>query len=1107
MDIEAWLRELGLERYAKAFAEHHVDAAVLRSLTARDLEDMGIASVGHRRRLLAAIADLGRSAARAPAERRQITLLFADLVGSTQLAARLDPEDMRELLHHYWDLCPRVVERHEGMVARFVGDGVLAYFGYPVAHEDAPARAIRAGLDLVRQIALLPMPLQVETPLQARIGIHTGLVVVEGIGRVDAREPLDVVGEAPNIASRLQQLAEPDSVVISGATHRLVQGLFEVEDLGPHPLKGITEPVRVFRVLKETSVQGRFEAASALGLTSFVDRRAEMALLLERWGRTCAGDGQVILISGDPGIGKSRLVQAFAQHIEPEPHVRIRLHCSPYHTRSSLYPVIHHLEHAAGFALTDPPALRRHKLADLLGRSGEDVGEDVDLLASLLSIPSERPSPLHNLHPEQHKERTFATLLRHLRALASRAPLLLTAEDAHWIDPTTLELLELIAEEVKSAAVMLAVTQRPTVTLPWEDRPQVTTIALSRLPTDDQPTIVSELTGGKALPDEVLAEILAKTDGVPLFLEELTKTVLESGLLEERAGRWELVGPLPPLGIPATLQDSLIARLDRLAPVKEVAQVAAAIGREFSYALLALVSPVKGAALNEALDRLVEAALVFRRRDPPDASFAFKHALVRDAAYSGLLRSRRQQLHALIARALEERFPETAEAEPELLAWHYTEAGLADPGSRYWLAAGRLASRRSANIEAISHLKKGLALLEPLPRSPEIMERTLGGLVTLGPALIMTRGPGTREVEETYTRALEICGQLPPSPDHVAAHWGWWRISKDFRTMARRADQLLEVAGRLADPGLTMQAHHCEWATRFNLGDPEACCAHSRIGLDLYEQGDYRAHATLYGGHDAKVCGLGEMALALWLLGWPDQGLDYIARSLAHARELQHAGSLIHAMDIALMYHRYRRDAAAVRTQALDMIGFSEERRLTDHLAKGHLFLGWAVAQLGDVGRGLELMRQGLSSQRAIGTKEDFPIYSHMLAETLSLAGDPSAGQEEIAAAIGEAQEIGLCVWVAELHRCQGELRLLAGARSDEAERCFETARTIAVQQKARSLELRAVRSLAALWRRDIRIEAARAALERVLGSFSEGFATRDLQEAQALLQELKGQP
>jgi predicted ATPase len=543
-----------------------------------------------------------------------------------------------------------------------------------------------------------------------------------------------------------------------------------------------------------------------------------------------------------------------------------------------------------------------------------------------------------------------------------------------------------------------------------------------------------------------------------------------------------------------------MARLDRLAPVREVAQIAATIGREFSHDLLAAAGPFSEEELQHALGRLLRSGLVFRRRRPPHAIYAFKHALVRDVAYESLLRGKRQQLHARIAHVLETRFSDTIRNEPELIAWHYTEAGLADEASGYWLVAGERASRWSANHVAVSHLQRGLGLVETLPDTPERRQRTLALLITLGPALIMTKGPGTPEVEATYARALEVCAPLPPSPEHIAAFWGWWRVSRDFRSMAERADRLLELAEQVRDPGLLLQAHHCQWATRFNLGDPRTCCRHIEEGLRLYEADDYRSHASIFGGHDAKVCGLGEMALAQWLLGSPDRGRRHVAASLAWARELRHGGSLMHAMDIALMYQRYRRDAQAVRKQALEMIRYTSEHGFTDHRVKGDLFLGWARAQCGELEAGIQLLQDGLAAQRAIGTKEDFPIYSDMLAETYALAGRSVEGLDEIDRAIADADAIGLRVWTAELHRRRGELLFLTGADPDVAQPCFETALAIAAQQKARSLELRAATSLAKLFIRFGRAAAAHDVLQPILHSFTEGFATRDLEEARTVL-------
>jgi class 3 adenylate cyclase len=645
VDIAAWLRDVGLERYAQAFLEHDIRADVLADLTETDLEKLGV-SLGDRKRFLKAIAALriassadsaksdqvARSTPRAfaarEAERRQLTVLFCDLVGSTELSSRLDPEQMREVIGAYQASVAEVVRRWDGYVARDMGDGALVYFGWPQAHEDDAERAVCAGLELVQTVASLrPAASPV---LQTRVGIATGHVVVGDLGSWGDRD--SVVGETPNLAARLQSLAEPGAVVISQATRRLVGGLFELHDLGSQRLKGFAKPLAVWRVSGESKAEGRFEARHTTGLTPLVGRSHDLGILLERWAWARDGDGQVVLLSGEPGIGKSRLVREVRERLTGEPHIRLLYQCSPHHTTSPLHPVIEQLERAAGFERDDSPENKLDKLEALLARGTDRLDEAVPLIAALLGIHIGDRYTLPELSPQRQKQLTLEALADQLGGLSAERPVLLVYEDIHWIDPTSLELLGLVVERIQRLPVLAVITFRPEFQTPWSAQPHVSALTLTRLGRRDGAAMVDRMVGGKTLPDEVSAQIAKKTDGVPLFVEELTKTVLESGLLKDAGDCYELFGPLPPLAIPATLQDSLMARLDRLGPVKEVARIGAAIGHEFSHTLLAAVARWSDAELQTAIDQLVASELIFRRGAPPGAAYSFKHALVQDAA-------------------------------------------------------------------------------------------------------------------------------------------------------------------------------------------------------------------------------------------------------------------------------------------------------------------------------------------------------------------------------------------------------------------------------------------------------------------------------------------
>jgi class 3 adenylate cyclase len=731
MDVGGWLRKLGLEQYEAAFRENKIDDAVLPSLTAEDLKDLGVRFVGDRRKLLDAIAAVrtetsaptplsdaspatGR-AAKDTAERRQLTIMFCDLVGSTALSTRLDPEDMRKIVGAYHRCCADLITRAGGFVARYMGDGVLAYFGYPQVHEHAAERAVRAGLSLVEEVPKLKTAAGV--PLQVRVGIATGLVVVGDLIGEDASQEHEVVGETPNLSARLQALAEPGTVVISSSTRRLTGGLFDYRDLGTVALKGFAEMVPAWQALGASAAESRFEALRA-STTPLVGRGEEIDLLLRRWERAKGGEGSVVLLAGEPGIGKSRIAETILERLSGEPHTRLRLFCSPHHQDTALYPSIAQLERAAGFRRDDTNEQRLTKLEAVLALAANDFSEAVPLLAGLLSIQIGDRYPALDLTPPKRKEKTLRALVAQVEGLAARQPVLLVVEDAHWADSTSLELFELIVERVSSLPLLAIVTFRPEFVPPWVGRPQVTLVSLNRLPRRLRGEMIAHVTGGKALPQEIADQITDRTDGVPLFIEELTKAVVESGLLAEAGDRYVATGPVTPLAIPTSLQESLLARLDRLAPTSDVAQIAAALGRQFSHELISAVAAMPRQQLDDALAQLVNAELIFRRGTPPDAEYTFKHALVQEAVYGTLLRSRRQQIHARIATTLEDQFPEIVVAQPALLARHCAEAGLAEKTVVYCLKAGQQSLGRSATNEAAAQLRKGLDALDGLPDGP-----------------------------------------------------------------------------------------------------------------------------------------------------------------------------------------------------------------------------------------------------------------------------------------------------------------------------------------------------------------------------------------------------
>jgi class 3 adenylate cyclase/tetratricopeptide (TPR) repeat protein len=1008
--------------------------------------------------------------ARPEAERRQLTVMFCDLVGSTALSAKLDPEELREVMRVYQETCTGVIRRYDGHIAQHLGDGLLVYFGYPVAHEDDAQRAVRAGLEIVEMLrtrGLSPLSAQ---PLQVRIGIHTGLVVIGEIGSSEKREIL-ALGETPNLAARLQALAEPDTLVISAATQRLVQGLFACQDLGLQDLKGITTPIKVYQVLGESGMQSRFEVAVQAGLTPLVGRDEELALLRRRWRQAQDGEGQVVLLSGEPGIGKSRLVQELKDHVTQDGAIRIEFRCSPYHQNSALYPLIEHLQRVLHFALGDIPQDKLRKLEQTLARYRFPQADTVPLLAALLSLPQPEGLPPLTLSPQRQKQKTLDTLVRWLFEEAERAVVYAVWEDLHWADPSTLEFLGVCLGQVPTARMLKVLTFRPEFTPPWASRSHFSHLVLSRLGRTQSSTIVEQLTGGKALPAEVVHQIVAKTDGVPLFVEELTKSVVESVGAHSSAS-------LQSLGIPATLHDSLMARLDRLGAAKEIAQVGAVLGREFSYELLYAVSAVDEDTFQHGLRQLVEAELVYQSGLPPQARYLFKHALVQDTAYQSLLKSRRQQLHHQVAQVLEEKFPETKETQPELLAHHCTEAGLTERAIPYWQQAGERASQRSAYEEAVAHLTQGLEVLKTLPDTPERAQQELFLQLALNMALLAIRGYTAPEVEKAATRARELCQQLGetlllvPVLDRLAM---FYFVRGEVQTARELAEQMLRLAQSAQDRYLLLMAYARLGIPLYLLGELTSARTHSEQAMALY---DPQTHPrSTISTHDPRVDCLSYASWTLWQLGYPEQALRRSQEALALAEGLSRPFSLAVALGFAARFHVLRREGQVARERAEAVMTLSTEQGFPYWLAWGMEVQGWALAEQGQMQEGIAQMRQSRD-----------PFVLALLAEAYGKVGQVEEGLTVLAKALAFVDRTGHRVYEAELYRLKGELSLQKSrvgiahhdisvavvgtvgrahpTGDEEAEACFHKAIEIARKQQAKSLELRAVTSLAKLWQR-----------------------------------------
>jgi predicted ATPase/class 3 adenylate cyclase len=1042
------------------------------------------------------------------AERRQLTVMFCDLVESTKLSSQLDPEEYRDMVRAYQNVCTEVIQRFNGYLAQLLGDGLLVYFGYPQAHEDDAQRAVRTGLGILAAIGDLNTRLQQDKGigLAVRLGIHTGLVVVGAMGGGGRQEQL-ALGETPNVAARIEGLAAPNTLLISDATYRLIRGYFACQDLGAQALRGVTESIHVYHVLSESGATSRLDVAQPRGLTPLVGRESEVTLLQERWQQAKSGQGQVVLLSGDAGIGKSRLVQMLKEHAANEPHTCWECRSLSYFEHTALFPLTDLFQRLLQFQAEETPDEKLGKLEDALSQYRLPLEETVPLFAPLLSLPiPEHHYPPLNLSPQRQRQKTLETLVAILLELAERQPVLFIVEDLHWTDPTTLELLNLVLDQTPTASMLVLLTCRPHFQPAWHHRSYLTEITVNRLSPAQVEQIVNRLTDGKALPTEVLAQVIEKTDGIPLFVEELTKAILESGQLKALDGHYALTGSFSTFAIPATLQDSLMARLDRLMTSKVIAQLGATIGRQFSYALLQAVAQLDEVLLQHELGRLVEAEIVFQRGVPPQATYSFKHALIQDTAYQSLLRSTRQQYHQRIAQVLEAQFPAIVDQQPELLAHHYTEAGLLPQAIAYWQRAGQRALQRSAHLEAIGHLTQGLEVLASLPDSPERRQHELDLQITLGPALMAVKGYAAPEVQQVYGRARELCRHVEETPQLFQALWGlayFYTLRSQCRTAQEVGEQLLSLAQRAQDPLLRQQAHHALAGALLHLGELSAAQAHLQQGLALYDPQQHHVQ-VLRLGMDLGVFFLAYMVRPLWLLGYPDQALQQSQKALTMAQELAHPFSQAYALLFAAFGHQFRREAQATHMRAEASYVLAGEQGFAFMVALGTVLRGWALAAQGQSDAGIVQMCEGMAACRTTGAEADRPYYLALVAEAYGRGRRYDEGLAMLEEALALVDQPEECYWETEIHRLKGELLLARSAEHQaEAEACFHEALAVARRQEAKSLELRAATSLARLWQQQGKRAEAHALLAPVYGWFTEGFDTADLQEAKALLDAL----
>ena len=1115
-NLRDWLRKNKFDQYADVFEANDIDLDILPELTEDDLAKLGV-SLGNRRRLMKAVAEralgVGEAAPKpAPessgeAERRQVTVMFSDLVGSTALSARMDPEDLREVISAYQKCVASTVQRFGGFVAKYMGDGVLVYFGYPQAHEDDAERAVRAGLELIAAVA----GLKTRALLQTRVGIATGLVVVGDLIGAGAAQEQAIVGETPNLAARLQGVAEPNTVVIAEGTRKLLGNLFELEDLGAKDLKGIARPMRAWAALRVSSAEGRFEALHASGLTELVGREEELELLRRRWSRARTGEGQVVLLSGEPGIGKSRLTAALLESIASEPHTRLRYFCSPQHTDSALYPIIGQAERAAGLAHDDKPQARLDKLDAMLAHTWTSA-QDAALFADMLSLPNDGRYPALDLTPQQRRQRTLEALISQMEALTRQSPVLMIFEDAHWTDPTSLEVFGQVVDRIKTLPALLIVTFRPEFNAPWAGRSHVMSLALNRLGERETAAIIVRLVGNKELSADVMAEIVERTDGIPLFVEEMTKAVLEvEG--EGEARRTAAVVPSPTLAVPASLHASLMARLDRLGPAKEVAQIGAAIGRGFSHALLAAVMRKPQAELSAALDRLIAAGLLFRQGMPPHASYLFKHALVQDAAYGTLLREPRRALHVRIAETLESQFADIAESQPELLARHYTEARLIEKAADLWGKAGRRSLERSALVEATVQLSRALEQITALPMTPVLRREQIKLQVALITPLMHVKGYAAPETKAAAERArllieqAEALGEPPEDPLLLfSVLYGFWvasfvafsgDICRDL------ASQFLALAAKKGTAAPPMIGHYIMGNSLLFRGDLAEARAHYDKAVALYAPSEHRPLATRF-GQDVRVAVLSFRSWAFWFLGYPDAALADADQALRDAREIGHAATLMFALAITPQAHFLSANYVTAIAANDELLALADEQNARYWKAVGMVLQGNLFAVTDKASDAIQKITSGLTAFRSTGATLYVPSWFSFLARAYADGGK----LDDARSCIGEATtaiETTKQRWCeAEVNRVAGEIALLSPEPDvAKAEAYFERALAVARKQQAKSWELRAAMSMARLWRDRGKRQQAHDLLAPVYGWFTEGFDTLDLKQAKTLLREL----
>jgi class 3 adenylate cyclase/DNA-binding winged helix-turn-helix (wHTH) protein len=1041
-----------------------------------------------------------------PAERRQMTVMACKVVGLATLSARLDPEDLREVMARWYQCCADIIERHCGFIASSAIDGLLAWFGYPQANEDDAEHAVQAGLAIVQAVSTLAIG--AHGPLQLGAGVATGLVVVGHQAAFNGTKIASATGSTLHIADCLQALAGSGRLVIADSTRRLVGNAFELIDLCEHQMAGFGEPIHAWQVERALVTESRFDAhRDGSILTPLVGRDEELQLLLRRWSQTNHGEGQVVLLSGEPGIGKSRILGTLRGRLEAQGVQALRFQCSPYYVNSPFWPIIDHLERTLTFARDDPTDTKLDRLEALIVAQNGLPLTNMRFVASILSIPCEARYGALPMTPQKHKDEALRSLVELIEATARRHPSVMLFEDTHWADPTTLEVLDLLIDRVKTVPLLVVLTHRPEFQLRWLQQGHVGALHLSRLTRAQSSAIVSTLAGRKALPEALLEQILTRTDGVPLFIEELTRSILESGGLKRADDHYEYAGSARTVTIPATLRDSLMARLDRYTPVKEIAQIGAAIGREFSYDLIAAVAPIARAQLDDALARLSELGLAFRRGTPPDSVYTFKHALVQDAAYDSLLKSRRRELHRTIARVIEQRFPAIKTIKPEVLAHHLTAADHTEAAIPLWQAAGELALKRMALTEAISHLTQGLDLASTLPRSSQRDTCELELRSLLGTAWLALRSWAAPQVWTSLYPALALAKSLERPDALLSILWG---LTNNIMTQGRVAESLpwaeemLDVAEATGDPDLLITGHALACTCYFRAGECIKSMEHADRVLDLYDAEKHRHLADILNQDPKSAAGI-HGSVSAWVLGYPDRALRLSDEKDEHARQRGHPFDLGYALTLGVHEFDRRRGLEELRKRAEECERLGRENNLPVLWAILAPFsYGQALIQSGKSADGIVALKAGLAAWEASGGKSRNPIIKAFLAEGVALTGDLDNALQLIDEQAAQVERPGWeeRLYYAEILRLKGWMLSITGDL-EGAERNFLDSLDWARRQQAKSWELRTSISLARLWQSQGNRHDAYELLAPVYGWFTEGFDTKDLLDARSLLAEL----